>query len=474
MAMTKRIVLIIVNHLLFISMICGGCAVPAKNYLFADTEDESASKQNDVSTANLIKKSAHPISGNPRDYDPLMKMIGDARFVLLGEATHGTHEFYRERALITRRLIEEKGFDAVVLEADWTDAYRVNEFVQGASRDRTAEQSLSGFTRFPQWMWRNTDFRDLVDSIHSSNASGKPEKARTGVYGMDLYGLSESVPAVVEYLKRVDSEAGNQAAKRYACFEKYGDQPERYGSDVSRDEKKSCEKQASEQFQEMEKRFNAWLTNTNRQRDEALFSAYQNARVVKNAEAYYRLSYKGNFSTWNLRDSHMAETLEALVRFLDAACAGNPKSKIVVWAHNTHQGDARMTEMGESGELNVGHLMRQAHNENSVLVGFTTYTGEVIAASEWGEKGEQMKVRPALAGSYSRLFHEAGIPNFLLIFRGNEQLTQALGRPRLERAIGVIYKPETERQSHYFNARMSKQFDAVIHFDVTGAVKPLD
>jgi erythromycin esterase-like protein len=470
--MGKRVILIIVNHLLFLSLICIGCAVPAKNYLFGGAEGNEMSEQNDVAATNLIKKSAQAVSGNPRDYDPLMKMIGDARFVLLGEATHGTHEFYRERATITKRLIEEKGFDAVVLEADWADAFRVNEFVHGTSKDRTAEQSLLGFTRFPQWMWRNTDFRNLVASIRLYNDSAKPEVSRAGIYGMDLYGLSESADEVVRYLKRVDSEAGDRAAKRYSCFAGYGDKPEQYGYDVSRNRKKSCEKQATEQFQEMENRFNGWLNNANRPRDEDLFSAYQNARVVKNGEAYYRLSYKGGFSTWNLRDTHMAETLQALTRYLDAV--GKAKSKVVVWAHNTHQGDARMTEMGEAGELNVGHLMRQAHGGDAVLVGFTTYTGEVIAASEWGEKGQRMKVRPALSGSYSRLFHETGIPNFLLIFRGNESLTQELSRPRLERAIGVIYKPETERQSHYFDARMSKQFDAVIHFDVTNAVKPLD
>ena len=471
--MVKRIIFGFVSQLLFVSLICGGCSLQGKNYLLDSSETvEATSSEQDVQATALVKKFAHPISGNSRDYDPLLKMIGDARFVLLGEATHGTHEFYRERAAITRRLIEEKGFDAVVLEADWTDAYRVNEFVRGASKDQTAEQSLTGFTRFPEWMWRNTDFRDLVASIRSHNNSGKPNTSPAGIYGMDLYGLSESAEAVIEYLKRIEPEAGNQAARRYACFKGYGDKPEQYGYDVSRDGKKSCEKQALEQFQEMETRFNRWLNTKNRQRDDDLFSAYQNARVIKNGEAYYRLSYKGNFSTWNLRDTHMAETLQALVGYLDAA--GNQKSKVVVWAHNTHQGDARMTEMGESGELNVGHLMRQANDGDSVLVGFTTYTGEVTAASEWGEKGERMKVRPALTGSYSRLFHETGVPNFLLIFRGNEQLTEELARPRLERAIGVVYKPETERQSHYFDARMSKQFDAVIHFDVTSAVKPLD
>jgi erythromycin esterase-like protein len=321
-------------------------------------------------------------------------------------------------------------------------------------------------------MWRNTDFRDFAASIRAFNTAAQAGAPRVGIYGMDLYGLTESMAAVVKYLRRVDPEAARTAAQRYACLDRYGGQPEKYGLAVSGDAKKSCEKAALDQFQEMESRYQAWLNSPNRQRDEDLFSAYQNARVVKNGEAYYRFSFKGDFSTWNLRDSHMAETLQALAGFLSAS--GTAKPKIVVWAHNTHQGDARMTEMGERGEWNVGHLMRQANDGNSFLVGFTTYSGRVLAASGWGEKGTKMKVRPALAESYSGIFHETGIPNFLLIFRGNEPLAEALGAPRLERAIGVIYKPETERQSHYFNARMSRQFDAVIHWDVTKSVSPID
>jgi erythromycin esterase-like protein len=288
---------------------------------------------------------------------------------------------------------------------------------------------------------------------------------------MDLYGLAESTEAVIEYLNRIDPAAGSRAARRYACFDVFRSEPARYGAVVSRDAKKSCEKQAAEQFQEMEGRYNTWRQRSDRQPDEELFSAYQNARVVKNGEAYYRLSYQGNFSTWNLRDSHMAETIQALTGYLEAG--GRPEPKIVVWAHNTHQGDARMTEMGEAGELNVGQLMRQAHDGGTVLVGFTTYAGEVTAASKWGEKGRKMKVLPALAGSYSRLFHDTGVPDFLLIFRGNEELSRELERPRPERAIGVVYLPETERRSHYFQARMARQFDAVIHFDQTSAVRAL-
>ncbi|HEV2765480.1 MAG TPA: erythromycin esterase family protein, partial [Pyrinomonadaceae bacterium] len=286
-----------------------------------------------------------------------------------------------------------------------------------------------------------------------------------------LYGLSDSAEAVVAYLARVDPAAAEAARRRYKCFAGYRDRPERYGADVAAGDRESCEPAAAAQLQEMERRFRDWKARPGAVRDDDLFSAYQNARVVKSAEGYYRESFEGRFSTWNLRDSHMAETLHCLSEYLDALGPG--KAKVVVWAHNTHQGDARMTEMGEQGELNVGHLMRQSQDGASVLVGFTTYTGEVRAASEWGGQDRVMKVRPALAESYSALFHAAGVPNFLLVLRGGGPLAEALATPRLERAIGVIYLPATERQSHYFDARLSRQFDAVVHLDATTAVTPL-
>ncbi|HEV2764912.1 MAG TPA: erythromycin esterase family protein [Pyrinomonadaceae bacterium] len=423
----------------------------------------------DPAEVAVVRQAAHPLTGAAGDYDPLLKMVGDARFVLLGEATHGTHEFYRERARITRRLIEEKGFNAVVLEADWTDAYRVGEYVRGAGADATAEQALSGFTRFPRWMWRNADFRDFVEWLRSHNASHAP--GGVGVYGMDLYGVSDSADAVVEYLKRVDAGAAERARKRYRCLEAYRDRLQQYGFEVASRTRNSCEQDAVAQLQEMEQRVAAWRARAGRERDDDLFSAYQNARVVRHGEAYYRLMYRQNFSTWNLRDKHMATTIQELVKYTDAL--GGARAKVVVWAHNTHQGDARMTEMGEQGELNVGHLMRQFHDGSSVLVGFTTYAGEVRAASEWGRGDTRMKVRPALPESYSALFHETGVPAFLLLMRGGGPHAEVLARTRLERAIGVVYMPGSERRSHYFEARLSKQFDAVIHWDVTRALEPL-
>ena len=429
------------------------------------------SAASDTAEVALVRQAAHPLTGAAGDYDPLFEMIGDARFVLLGEQTHGTHEFYRERARITRRLIEEKGFNAVVLEADWPDAFRVGQYARGAGADANVEQALSGFTRFPRWMWRNADFRDFVEWLRSHNASRPDASERVGVYGMDLYSVSDSADEVVAYLKRVDAEAAARARKRYRCLDGYRDRLEQYGFEVAGWSKRSCEKDVVAQLEEMEQRVAAWRAGARRERDEELFSAHMNARVVRHGEAYYRLMYHENFSTWNLRDKHMATTIQELVKYADAA--GGPKAKVVVWAHNTHQGDARMTERGEVGELNVGQLMRQFHDGSSVLVGFTTYTGEVRAASEWGRGDSRMKMRPAIPESYSALFHKTGVPAFLLVLRGGGPLAEALARPRPQRAIGVVYLPGTERQSHYFDARLSKQFDAVIHWDVTTAVEPL-
>ena len=418
---------------------------------------------------NAIREAAHPLAGVPRDYDPLMTLIGDARFVMLGEATHGTHEFYRERARITRRLIEEKNFNVLVLEADFPPAYRVNRYISNSnSEDRNAEQALSGFREFPQWMWRNTDTRDLINWLRSHNAARRADAPPVRLYGMDLYSLFDSAQAVVRYLEGVDPEAARRARERYKCFDGFRDDAQRYGQAVASGSVPSCQQEVEQQFRELQERITGQTRSSVRQADDELYAAYQNARVVRSGEAYYRTLYRGGISTWNLRDSHMAETLDSLLDHFNS-----PPPKVVVWAHNTHQGDARATEMGEGGELNVGQLMRQRHDGRTVLIGFTTYTGEVMAASAWGRKGERVKVRPALPESYAALFHETGKGNFMLRLRDGGKIQKELGRPRLERAIGVVYAPRTERQSHYFHARLSEQFDAVIHLDQTRAVEPL-
>ncbi|HEX8291984.1 MAG TPA: erythromycin esterase family protein, partial [Pyrinomonadaceae bacterium] len=441
----QRAGLITTRFLLGLVLLSAGrAACPARQHAAPPPRGKvKAAATPDPAEVALVRQAARPLTGSEADYDPLLEMAGDARFVLLGEATHGTHEFYRERARITRRLIEEKGFTAVVLEADWPLAFRVGEYVRGEGEDASAEQALADFKRFPRWMWRNTDFRDFVEWLRAHNAARPPE-SRVGVYGMDLYSVAESARAVVEYLKWVDPEAAKRAKKRYGCFGGYGGNQAQYGYDVATGAKRSCEKEAAAQLQEMEQRLAAARTLPGGARDDELFSACQNARVVRHGEAYYRMSYRHNFSTWNLRDRHMATTLQELVKHLGAR--GGPRPRAVVWAHNSHQGDARMTERGEAGEHNVGQLMRQFHDGGAVLVGFTTYSGEVRAAYEWGGGSHRMKVRPALPESYSTLFHEAGVPNFLLLTRGGGPHVEALARPRPERAIGVVYLPATERR----------------------------
>jgi erythromycin esterase-like protein len=413
-----------------------------------------------------IRHAAHPLTGGTTDLDPLLKTVGDARFVLLGEASHGTHEFYRLRAQITKRLIAEKGFNAVAVEADWPDAYRVNQYVLFESEDEEAIDALAGFQRFPAWMWRNADVLDFIGWLRNYNEHRHSH--RVGFYGLDLYSLHASIRAVLDFLDKVDPDAARRARYRYSCFENFGEDTQAYGYAASFGLSKSCENEAIGQWIEMRERAADLARRDGRVARDAFFFAEQNARLVKNAEEYYRAMFQERVSSWNLRDSHMAETLDALKHHL------GPKSKIVVWAHNSHLGDARATEMGQRGELNLGQLVRQRYDKDARLVGFTTYTGTVTAASGWDGPAERKHVRPALPGSYEAIFHETGVPNFLLLLGGKEEATSFLREPHLERAIGVIYLPRSERVSHYFHAQLTGQFDVILHFDETRAVEPLE
>jgi erythromycin esterase-like protein len=417
-----------------------------------------------------IRDAAHLLTGAKDDYDPLLDLIGDARVVLLGEASHGTHEFYRERARITRRLIEEKGFDAVAVEADWPDAYRVNRWARGISDDRTALDALTGFERFPRWMWRNRDVLEFVDWLQGHNES-KAQDQRIGFYGLDLYSLFASMEEVVRFLEQVDPEAASRARYRYSCFDAFGEDTQAYGYAAEFGLTRSCEDQAVQQLVELQRRAAELAQRDGSISEDELFHAEQNARLVRNAEVYYRTMFRGRVSSWNLRDRHMAETLEALIAHFERK--GRP-TRIVVWEHNSHIGDARATSMGDMGEWNVGQLARERFGNEAVLVGFSTYTGTVTAASDWDAPAERKRVRPGLPGSFEALFHGVGTPDFLLTMRGDPAVARALQDVRLERAIGVIYHPRTERVSHYFEARLPQQFDAVLHFDVTQAVEPLD
>jgi erythromycin esterase-like protein len=420
---------------------------------------------------DAVRKAAHPLTGAPQDYDPLIELIGDARFVLLGEASHGTHEFYHERALITERLIKEKGFTAVAVEGDWPDAYRVNRYGRGASDDAFATEALAGFRRFPTWMWRNTDVVEFVEWLREHNGSLPPGAAKTGFYGLDLYSLHASMEAVLRYLEKVDPEAARQARARYGCFDHFGEDTQVYGFATGMGLAKSCQDEVISQLVELQRRAMEYARRDGHVAEEEVFYAEQNARLVKNAEAYYRSMFLEEVSSWNLRDRHMAETLEAIVGFLGRQ-SGRPK--VAVWAHNSHVGDARATEMGRRGELNIGQLARERYSREAVLVGFTTDHGTVTAATEWGGPAERKQVRPALPGSYESLFHATRLDRFLLTLRKGETATEDLRESRLERAIGVIYRPETERMSHYFQARLADQFDSVLHFDETRAVEPLE
>lgn len=419
---------------------------------------------------DLVHHAAIPLNGSTTDYDSLLDLIGDARFVLLGEASHGTHEFYRERAKITKRLIREKGFNAIALEADWPDAYRVHRYVQGDNTDRDAAQALNGFKRFPSWMWRNADFLDFVGWLRTHNDALEPSR-RIGLFGLDLYSLHASIQCVLRYLDEIDPDAAHKARLRYACFDNFGGDAQAYGYATSLGLRASCKDEVISQLIDLQHSSLRYARMDGLAALERFFDTKQNAQVVKDAEEYYRTMFLGAVSSWNLRDRHMAETLDALIEHLDRQ---QPPAKLVVWAHNSHVGDARATQMGHSGEWNIGQLVRQKYNGECRNIGFTTYTGTVTAASGWDGPAERKMVRPARNDSFEGLFHQTGIPAFSLSLARQTQVAKRLAESMLERAIGVVYLPATELASHYFLASLSDQFDAVIHFDQTRAVEPME
>jgi len=428
-------------------------------------------EESTVLLTDVVQEAAQPLVGEEDDYDPLVTLVGDASLVLIGEASHGTHEFYRERAQITKRLIKEKGFTAVAVEADWPDAYRINRYVRGTSSDADAVEALSGFKRFPSWMWRNADVLDFVGWLRTYNEDLPASATKVGFYGLDLYSLHTSIEAVLDYLDRIDPEAAHRARARYACFDHFGKDEQAYGYATGLGISESCEDEVVSQLLEIYQNSAEYAWRDGRFAPDEHFYATQNARLVMNAERYYRSMFRGRVSSWNLRDAHMVETLESLHAFLHTQ---NSHSKVVVWEHNSHLGDARATRMGQEGEWNVGQLVRERHQDDAKLIGFTTYQGTVTAASNWDAPAERKRVLPALEGSYEALFHDTNIPRFMLTFGETDHVTAALHEPLLERAIGVIYRPETERASHYFQAHLSAQFDAVLHFDETRAVEPLE
>lgn len=420
--------------------------------------------------AQRIRDYAIPLNGS--SYLPELLMdIGERRFVLIGEASHGTEEFYAQRAEITKGLIEHKGFDAIVIEGDWPDSYEVNQYVTQQSEADSASSALIGFERFPTWMWRNTVVDEFIEWLKKHNLQHNMDK-KVRFYGFDLYSLFKSIDVIQEYLEKRDPILWQSAKERFSCFDHCNRDAQMYGYLTKYAySSNSCEEEVIAQLQEIIQHKD-YLHSLGDKTSDEFFSIQQNSRLVKNAENYYRQMYSGDVSSWNLRDIHMTQTIREIDQYLSHQL--QRPARIIVWAHNSHIGDAMATEQSQRGELNVGQLMRDQYPAQVYLLGFTTYRGYVTAASEWGGIAERKRVKPALPNSYESLFHDTGLEQFILIMRGREELHRLIPSNYLERAIGVIYLQHSERISHYFHSNLARQFDAVIHIDETQAVTPLE
>jgi erythromycin esterase-like protein len=417
----------------------------------------------ELDVSGLIREAAEPL---PDIDDPafgaMFDRYGDARVVLLGEASHGTSEFYRARAAISRRLIERHGFNIVAVEADWPDAATVDRYVR--HREPRAGE-FRAFERFPTWMWRNREFDGFIRWLRTHNEQRAYEQM-CGFYGLDLYNLSGSMRAVIDFLEQQDPELARLAHRRYGCLEPWAEEPQLYGRNALLEGYARCEVGVIQMLKDLlQKQVDCFAPEC----DEWLDAA-ANARLVKNAEAYYRVMYHGSAESWNLRDTHMFETLNMILE-------AKPDSKAIVWAHNSHIGNAAYTDMGQHrDELNIGQLAKEQWHARARLIGFGTHTGTVAAADDWDEPMKIKQVRPSLPDSHERISHDSGVPRFLLDLREgatDRDLKEALMEPRLERFIGVIYRPDTERWSHYSHAILPRQFDAWVWFDETSAVTPL-
>ena len=416
------------------------------------------------SLPRLIADAAEPLPEiDDERFGAMFDRFADARVICLGEASHGTSEFYRARAAISRRLIERHGFNIVAVEGDWPDCATIDRYV----RHRPArEGEMTAFERFPLWMWRNREVDAFVRWLHGHNANRAYERM-CGFYGLDLYNLGASIRAVIDFLDKEDPELGRLAHRRYGCLDPWAEDPALYGRHSLLEGYARCEVGVIQMLKDLlQKQLDCYGPEC----DEWLDAA-ANARLVKDAEAYYRVMYHGSAESWNLRDQHMFDTLNMI---LDAK---GPNAKAIVWAHNSHIGNAAFTDMGmEREELNIGQLVKEKWDARARLIGFGTHTGTVAAADDWDEPMRIKQVRPSLPESHERMAHDSGVPRFLLDLREGEvgrELRQELAEARLERFIGVIYRPETERWSHYSEAILPKQFDAYVWFDETSAVTPL-
>ncbi len=428
-----------------------------------DVQVRPARKYADSEVTRAIADACEPfVDISTADLAPLIQRIGNSRVVLIGEASHGTSEFYTMRARITQELIERGGFDFVAIEGDWPDAARIDHYVR---HFEYPPSEWTAFARFPRWMWRNEETRQFVDWLREHNSKLGAEK-RVAFRGLDLYSLYSSVREVLKYLDEVDPESAEVARMRYGCLTPWQADPATYGRAALTGRYRSCEPQVVRMLEDLSRKKTAYAEHDG----ERFLDAVQNARLVANAERYYRIMYYGSRASWNLRDQYMFETLKTLL------ASRGPESRAIVWAHNSHVGDANVTEMSARGEFNIGQLCREEFGDQAYSIGFGTHTGTVAAASDWDGPMEIKDVLPSHENSYERLFYDTGLPRLLLPLRryATKDITSIMSKARLERAIGVIYRPETELASHYFQAVLAQQFDEYIWFDESSAVRAFE
>lgn len=430
-----------------------------------DAPDETSDDKTDANLPELIfKSSEHFADITKANLNNLLSRIGDSRIVLLGEASHGTAEFYEMRARISQELIEKKGFTVVAVEADWPDAAHINHFVSPPFSEPLLDEA--SFTRFPTWMWANHSVLAFSRWLREHNSKQTKDSRQVGFYGLDLYSLSTSIQAVLKYLDSVDPKTAEVARVRYACLTPWAQDPALYARFTMAKPDSHCENEVVTILQDLlKKRVEYAIADGDK-----FFNAEQNARLVANAERYYRTMYYSEKNSWNQRDQHMFDTLQSIIDFKGA------NSKVIIWAHNSHIGDARATQMSARGEFNIGQLVREHYGNEAYLIGFGTDHGTVAAASDWGGPMQIKQIQPAHFDSYEHLFHQVKSDNFLLPLRQplNQIIHKKLLAERLERAIGVIYRPESELQSHYFYASLARQFDEYIWFDETRAVEAIE
>jgi erythromycin esterase-like protein len=417
--------------------------------------------------ARQIAGAVQPLTGTSGDLDDLVAQAAAVRCVLIGDATHGTREMHALRTHLSRRLIVEAGFTAVAIEGDWGAAYQVNRFVQGAGAAQDAAQALAGFRHFPAWVWRNTEVRDFVTWLRAHN---QRQGAAVGFHGLDLYGLHASVAAVLGHLDRVAPEAALRARYRYACFEQVGEAPELSGYVTSLGLEPERENELLARLVELRHRRWARVLRQGLLPGDAPYESERDARLAAAQDAYYRAMLQGRVSSWNLRERHLADSLEALLR---RTSRGIGSGKVIVWAHNTHVGDARASQRGQAGEVSLGQLVRERHAGDCFLIGFTSHSGTVTAAADWGGPAELTELPPAGPRSYEELFHRCGLSGFLLRLHEPGEVTEGLRISRAERATGAVYRPLSERGSQYVHCCLPEQYDALIHIDRSRAVQPL-